>query len=58
LIRRTYLEDVLACPCGGRRQILADITEHDVIVALLSHLGLNAEALPVARARASTFDAA
>jgi hypothetical protein len=58
LIRRTYLDDVLACPCGGRRQILADITEHNVIVAILSHLGLKAEAPPVARARAPTFDAA
>ena len=25
LLRRVYLEDVLACPCGGRRRILADI---------------------------------
>ncbi len=25
LHRRVYLHDVLACPCGGRRSILADI---------------------------------
>jgi hypothetical protein len=58
LIRRTYLEDVLACPCGGRRYILADITEPDVIVAILQHLGLPTEPPPVATARSPDSEAA
>jgi ribosomal protein S27E len=58
LLRRTYLEDVLACPCGGRRQILADITEPDVVSAILAHLGLPTKPPPLARARAPTFEAA
>jgi hypothetical protein len=53
-----YPEDVLACPCGGRRRIVADISERDVIVALLAHLGLPTEPPPIARARSPSFDAA
>jgi hypothetical protein len=58
LLRRVYLQDVLACPCGGRRAILADITEPEVVVAILSHLNLPTEPPPVARARSPGFDAA
>jgi len=58
LIRRTYLEDVLACPCGGRRYILADITEPEVVLAILQHLGLPTEPPPVARARSPDSEAA
>jgi hypothetical protein len=50
-----YLEDVLACPCGGRRRIIADITEPDVIVAILGHLGVPTEPPPIARARGPTW---
>jgi hypothetical protein len=52
------LEDVLACACGGRRSIVADITERDVVVAILAHLGLPAEAPPIARARSPGWGAA
>jgi hypothetical protein len=55
LLKRTYLEDVLACPCGGRRRLIADISEPDVIVAILSHLGLPTEPPPLARARGPTW---
>jgi len=55
LLKRTYLEDVLACPCGGRRRIIADITEPDVIVAILGHLGVPTEPPPIARARGPTW---
>jgi hypothetical protein len=55
LLKRTYLTDVLACPCGGRRRILADISEPDVIVAILGHLGLPTEPPPIARARGPTW---
>ena len=58
LLRRVYLEDVLACPCGGRRRIIADIQERDVIVAILDHLGLPTDPPPVARARSPSFEAA
>jgi hypothetical protein len=56
LLRRTYLVDVLACPCGGRRVIVSDISEREVIVAILAHLGLPTEAPPVARARSPAFE--
>ncbi len=58
LLRRIYLEDVLACPCGGRRYIVADITEHDAIEAILGHLGLPTEPPPIARARSPGFETA
>jgi len=53
-----YFEDVLVCPCGGRRRILADITEPAGIAAILDQLGLPSVALPLARARDPTEDAA
>ena len=56
LLRRIYLVDVLACPCGGRRAIVADISDSEVVVALLAHLGLPPFAPPIARARSPSFD--
>jgi hypothetical protein len=56
LLRRIYLVDVLACPCGGRRVIVSDISEREVIVAILAHLGLPTEAPPLARARSPGFE--
>jgi hypothetical protein len=58
LLRRIYLEDVLACPCGGRRRLVAAIDEPSAIVAVLEHLGLPTEAPPVARARSPSFEPA
>jgi hypothetical protein len=58
LLRRIYLEDVLACPCGGRRRVLAEISDRDAIVAILRHLGLDPDAPPLARARDPTDDVA
>jgi hypothetical protein len=58
LLRRIYLEDVLACPCGGRRRLVDDITDQATIVETLAKLGLPTEAPPLARARAPTDDAA
>jgi hypothetical protein len=58
LLRRVYLEDVLGCRCGGRRRILADISDRDVIVAILEHHGLPTEPPPIARARSPSFEAA
>jgi hypothetical protein len=56
LLRRVYLVDVLACPCGGRRAIVGDISDSEVVVAILAHLGLPTEAPPIARARSPTFE--
>jgi len=58
LIRHIYLEDVLACPCGGRRRVIAHIEEPDVVAAILEHLGLPTEPPPIARARSPAFDTA
>jgi hypothetical protein len=58
LLRRIYLEDVLACPCGGRRHVVAEINERGAIVAILTHLGLDPDPPPIAHARDPTDDAA
>jgi hypothetical protein len=51
LLKRVFLGDVLACPCGGRRRIVSDVQERSAVVAILEHLALPAEAPPLARAR-------
>ena len=56
LLRRIYLLDVLACSCGGRRAIVADISASEVVVAILAHLGLPPFAPPLAQARSPGFD--
>jgi len=61
LMRRVFGLDVLRCPsCGGRRRILAAITEARVVRAILASLGLptEAEALPPARGPPELFDGA
>jgi hypothetical protein len=55
LLRRVDWVDVLACPCGGRRAIVADISDRNVVVAILAHLGLPTEAPPIARAHRPAF---
>jgi hypothetical protein len=56
LLRRMDWVDVLACPCGGRRAYVADISDSEVVVAILAHLGLPPFAPPIARARSPGFD--
>ena len=58
LLRRIYLEDALACSCGGRRYVVAEINEPDAIAAILNHLGLDPLPPTLARARDPTDDAA
>ena len=58
LLRHVYLEDVLACPCGERRTVIADINDPSVVAAILVHLGLPTEAPPIARARSPSSQAA
>jgi len=47
------------CPnCGGQLKIIAAIMEQPVIEKILTHLGLQAQAPPRARARRSQLQAA
>src|ERR1700730_10067327 len=51
LLLRVFREDVLACPCGGRRKVIAFIDERSVIERTLGHLGLPTTGPPTAPAR-------
>jgi hypothetical protein len=42
LVQRVFLDDVLACPCGGRRRVLAMVFDPHAIERILRHLGLPA----------------
>jgi hypothetical protein len=39
LLQRTFAIDVLQCPCGGRRRLVALIENREAIAAILNHLG-------------------
>ena len=53
LMKRVHRVDVLICEsCGGRRKVLAYLTDGKVITKILTHLGLPAEPPVVAPARA------
>jgi hypothetical protein len=43
LVKRVFLEDVLACACGGRRRVLAMVFDPVSIERVLRHLGLRHE---------------
>jgi len=58
LLLRVFLEDVLACPCGGRRRILRDVTAPTAVVALWSTWVCRHARHPRSRAEPSWFDAA
>ena len=59
LMLRTFLIDVLACPCGGRRRVLSLVCDPAQIYRYLTHLGLPTDpperAPPRAVARALPF---
>ena len=40
LVKRTWLVDLLRCPCGGKRKVLAMVLNRDSIERILVHLGL------------------
>src|SRR6266851_3673372 len=50
LLMRVFREDVLLCPCGGRRVVLAFVTEKKIVKEILEHLGLPTTGPPVAPA--------
>ena len=40
LLRRVFATDVLACPCGGRRSVIAVVVDSALTRAVLAALGL------------------
>lgn len=44
-------DPVLICSCGGRRLVLAYLTESGTVKAILEHLGLPSTGPPIAPAR-------
>ena len=51
LLRRVFTEDVLTCPCDGRRSVTAFVTDRHFARSLLVALGLPAEPATFAPAR-------
>ena len=51
LLRRVFAEEVLRCPCGGRRSAVAVVTDAAVVRTLLAVLGLPHEPVAFAPAR-------
>jgi hypothetical protein len=51
LLRHVFAEDVLTCPCGGRRSVTAFVTDQRLTSSLLASLGLPAEPATFAPAR-------
>ena len=56
LLNRVFHIDVERCACGGQLKILAAIEGPVVIVRILTHLGLPAQAPPRAAAREFSFN--
>jgi hypothetical protein len=52
LLQRVFADDVLQCPCGGRRSIVAIVTDTALARTLLAGLGLATEPVTFAPARA------
>ncbi|MCX5748140.1 MAG: transposase, partial [Proteobacteria bacterium] len=52
LLRRVFADDVLRCPCGGRRSVIAIVAVPAIARAVLVGLGLPAEPATFAPARA------
>ena len=53
MMRRVFAIDVLHCDhCGGRRKLIALITDPMVVRRILRHLELPSEPPPIAAARA------
>ena len=51
LLRRVFADDVLQCPCGGRRSVVAVVTDSALANTLLTALGVPSDAVTFAPAR-------
>jgi len=51
LLRRVFADDVLQCPCGGRRSVVAVVTDPSLANTLLTAVGLFSEPVTFAPAR-------
>ncbi len=58
LICRLCLHEVLACACGAKGRIVANINEPNTINTILKHLGRPVAAPPIAFARDPSYDPA
>ena len=52
LLRRCFASEIYDCPCGGRRRVVAFVTDRVQAVDILAAIGLPTEPPPTARARA------
>ena len=52
--RSQFLQDVLACACGGRRTVIALVSDRKIVAEILEHLGLPTTGPPVAPARVAS----
>ena len=52
LLRRVFGDDLLRCPCGGRRKVVAFIPSGKMAKEILAAVGIEAAPLVVARAQA------
>jgi hypothetical protein len=58
LFHRVFHKDVLDCPCGGRRALVALVTAPEVIERILRHLDIRSTPVEPAPARAPPADLA
>jgi hypothetical protein len=50
-LRRVFADDVLQCPCGGRRSVIAVVTDPTLANTLLAALGLPTDPVTFSPAR-------
>lgn len=50
-LKRVFGTEILHCPCGGQRKMIAFIEKASVVKAILDHLGLPSAPLPIGRPR-------
>ena len=55
LLKRTFGTDVLTCPCGGQRKVLAFVPEPREAQEALRRIGLPSSSPPIAKARFSPW---
>jgi hypothetical protein len=51
LLARVFGNDILSCPCGGRRRLVAFIPRSREASEILERLGIDCTAPPIAKAR-------